>query len=446
MSRLTNFGEQFASKVLTKTYQNSIVDSIVNRNYEGDIKKPGDRVNILSFLNSGTIQDYSVGTDMVSEALIDAEDVLTVEKRKYWNFSLDRLEDQFTYADDIVDHITNDYSKQLEKEIDTYILSKAAEGVKAGNWVGIDLVVAGGGSGTMASIATTATGGTVTLSTYDGTYETSNIGSVENPRDGVIYFAGFDAADVGKPFRLRSTAAFVTPWYRISSVTSSTVATLTEWDEATSGSDFEEGYTLRGLFGGDGVSFPKYGTGEASFLTYQGNGWEFQAAGATAVTSAVIYNQVTLLAEALDQNEVENTDRHLTVPAQLVTQLKQASQLQPTGIAEIFTGTVINGRVMRVGAFDVHMAAGARVSTRSGHTTAATATRIGADVVASTGATGTQIVANHTGMITFAEKWSESRVVDAENQFAKKYQGLFLYGAKVPAYRRKYGALLFGSF
>jgi hypothetical protein len=49
MSRLTNFGEQFSTKVLAKTYVNAIIDSIVNRNYEGEIKKPGDRVNILSF-------------------------------------------------------------------------------------------------------------------------------------------------------------------------------------------------------------------------------------------------------------------------------------------------------------------------------------------------------------------------------------------------------------
>ena len=446
MSRLSNFGQVFAHKVLEKTYQNSIVDSITNRNYEGEIKKPGDRVNILSFLNSGTLGDYVVGTDMNSEALVDAQDQLVVEKRRYWNFAIDRLEDQFTYADDIVDHITNDYAKQLEKEIAVYILDRTAEGVRAGNWIGINLTVAGGGSGTMASITTTATGGTVTLSTYDGTYETSNIGTVENPADGVIYFAGFDQADVGKGFRLRSTAAFVTPWYRIASVTSSTVAALTEWDEAASGSDFEEGYTLRGTFGGDGVNFPKGGTTGDSLIGQGGLGWEFQAAAATAVTSAVIYNQVTLLSEVLDQGEVENMDRHLTVPAQLVTQLKQSSALQPTGIAEIYTGTVINGRVMRVGAFDVHMAAGSRVSTRAGHSTASASTRVGADVVASAGATGNQIVANHTGMITFAEKWSESRVVDAENQFAKKYQGLFLYGAKVPAYRRKYGALLFGSF
>ena len=441
MARLTNFGEVFASKVLAKTYQNSIVDSIANRNYEGEIKKPGDRVNILSFLNSGTLSDYVVGTDMASEALIDTEDQLVVEKRRYWNFSLDRLEDQFTYADDIVDHITNDYAKQLEKEIDTYILDRASGGVRAGNWIGVNLKVEASGQ-TMASLTTTATGGTVVIAGAMDTVEPM-IGTVENPLDGNVYYAGFDSSDIGHGFRLRSTSTLVTPWYRISGVTDSFTATLTEWDEAVAGSDFEEGFTLRGLFGGDGTSFPKYGTGEAPFNVGAGFGWEIQAAIATTIASSQIYNQVTLLAEMLDQGEVENVDRHLTVPAQLVTQLKQSSALQPTGIAEIYTGTVINGRVMRVGAFDVHMAAGSRVSTRAGHPTGSGTY---AGVVKTAGATGYQIIANHTGFITFAEKWSESRVVDAENQFAKKYQGLFLYGAKVPAYRRKYGAMLFGSF
>ena len=49
-------------------------------------------------------------------------------------------------------------------------------------------------------------------------------------------------------------------------------------------------------------------------------------------------------------------------------------------------------------------------------------------------------------MITYADKWAETRVVDAENQFAKKYQGLYLYGCKVPAYSRKLGAVLFGNY
>lgn len=440
---LTNFQEQFAAKVLEKTYQNAVFEGISNRDYEGEIKKPGDRVNILSFLNSGELQDYVVGTDMAVQQIVDAEDQLIVEKRKAYNISLDRLEDLFTYGENIIENMMTEQAKTLEKTIDTYVLNKFGEEVKAGNWVGVDLVVVGS-SQTAASIVTTATGGTVTITTYaEQVLGGTGYTSTENPRDGSTYFAGFETSDLYKGFRLRSTAAFVSPWYRISAITSSTVATLTEWDEATSGPDFEEGYTLRGLFGGDGVSFPKYGSGDAALITMNSLGWEIQAAAATAVTSSVIYEQTTLLAQALDENEVSTENRKLTLPPSGITMLKQASELQPTGISEIYSGTVLNGRVMRIGGFDVHSAAGTRVSTRAGHSTSS---GTGADTALTTGATGYIIPANNTGFITYADKWSESRVVDAENQFAKKYQGLFLFGAKVPRYRRKYGAILFGSF
>lgn len=440
MSTLTNFGEQFASKVLSKTYANMVTDAIANRDYEGDIKKPGDRVNILSFLNSIQLSDYSVGSDMASETIVDAEDQLVVEKRKYYNFSLDRLEDLFTYGGDIPEALTNDAAKQLEKLIDSYVLEAAGDAAVQ-NWIGVNIVVVGSGQ-TMASITTTATGGTLTLNATSNTYE-GQVGSVENPIDGNTYFAGFHANDVGKGVRLRSTSTFVSPWYKIASVTSSTVAAITEWDGAASGSDFEEGMTLRGLFGGDGRYFPKYGDGNASLLTMSSLGWEFQAAAPTAVSAASIYDQTTLLSEALNEAEVADTDRKLTVPPAGLTMLKQAAELQPTGIAEIYSGTVLNGRVMRFGGFDVHQAAGSRVSTRAGHPTSST-TGPSADLVLAT-STGYQILANHIGFVTYADKWSESRVVDAENQFAKKYQGLFLFGKKVPAYRRKYGAVLFGS-
>jgi len=419
-----------------------LVNVIANRDYEGDIKKPGDRVNILSFLNDILLSDYTVGSDMPSETIVDHEDVLVVEKRRSYNFSLDRLEDLFTYGGDIPENLLETAAKVLETEVDAYVFNKAAEEAKAGNWIGIDLIVEGSGQ-TMASIATTATGGTVTLNATSNTYE-SQVGSVENPRDGNDYHAGFDTQDLFKGFRLRSTAAFVSPWYRISSVTSSVVATLTEWDEAAGGSDFAEGDTLRGIFGGDGRDFPKYGDGNAKLVTMAGLGWEFQAAIPTSVTASNIYDNTTLLAEALDENDIPTEGRKLSVPPAGITLLRQASELQPTGIAEIFSGTVLNGRVMRFGGFDVHSASGVRVSTRSGHR-ATSVTGPGADLVL-TATTGYQMPANHTGFITYAHKWSESRVVDAENQFAKKYQGLFLYGAKVPDQRRKFGAILFGSF
>lgn len=441
---LTNFGEQFASKVLEKVYNSAVYRGIVNRDYEGEFKKAGDRVNILSFLNSGELQDYTVGTDMAVQQVVDAEDQLIVEKRKAYNISLDRLEDLFTYATDIPDFFTKEQAMVLERTTDTYVLNKAAEEAKAGNWIGIDFYIAGA-TGTHASIVTSATGGTITLQGYDGTYESSNIGSAENPRDGSVYFAGFQTQDLYKGIRLVSTAAFVTPWYRISGITSSTVASVTEWDEATGGPDFEENYTLRGLFGGDGVNFPKYGSGSSAFTDLAYLGWEFQAAIPTSVTAATIYDQVTLLAEKLDDGEVPAEGRHLTVTPALITQLRQSSEMQPSGIAEIYTGTVLNGRVMRVGAFDVHSAVGSRVSTRAGKNPA-NATRIGPDVAVTTATTGYQVVANHTGFMTYADKWSESRVVDSINQFAKQYQGLYLFGAKVPRRRRKFGAILFSSF
>jgi hypothetical protein len=380
---------------------------------------------------------------MSVQQIVDSEDQLIVEKRKAYNISLDRLEDLFTYADDIPDNLLDDQARKLEQLTDAYVLDKAASSVKAGNWVGIDFYIAGAASGTSASIVTSATGGTITVGSTGVATVESSVGAAENPRDGVVYFAGFQTQDLYKGIRLVSTAAFVSPWYRIASVTSSTVATITEWDEATSGPDFEENYTLRGLFGGNGYDFPKYGTGDAALTTMMGLGWEFQAAIPTSVTAATIYDQVTLLAEKLDDNETPSEQRHFTVTPQIITQLRQSSEMQPTGIAEIFTGTVINGRAMRVGAFDVHSAAGSRVSTRAGKNPGS---GVANDVVFTAATTGYQLLANHIGFMTYADKWTESRVVDAENQFAKKYQGLYLFGALTPKLRRKNGAILFASF
>jgi len=443
---LTNFGEQFVSEVLSRVYKKAAYPAFVNKDYEGEIKKPGDRVNILSFLNDILLGDYVVGTDMASETIIDNEDQLVVEKRKYYNFSLDKLEDLFTYASNIPSALLENQGHVLEVLTDTYVFNKFGEEAKAGNWIGLNLKVeglAGVGIGTSASILTTATGGTLTIQL--GTDDMTNVTPVENSTDGLLYNGGFENSDLYKGVRLRSTAALVTPWYRISGVTNSVQVTITEWDEAVSGSDFAEGYTLRGAFGGDGRSFPKNGTGEAPFIgALAGDlfGWEVQAAIATTITAATIYDQTTLLAEVLDDNEIPSENRHLALPPSGITMLRQAAETQPSGIAEIYTGTVINGRVARFGAFDIHSATGARLSTRAGRNIGAGA---GATMVLTPSPVGTIIPACHPMFMTYADKWSESRVVDAENQFAKKYQGLFLFGAKVPHQRRKAGAVLFAS-
>lgn len=440
MATLSNFGEQFASSVLKRYYQNALTPAITNRDYEGEIKKPGDRVNILSFLNDALMSDYTVGSDMASETIIDNEDTLVVEKRKYFNFSLDRLEDLFTYAGNIPESLLINRSYVLERETDKYVLDKAAD-AKAGSWIGMDVRVSGV-THTQCSLVTTATGGTVTL-LADSTVEASNIGVVEQPLDAALVHAGFEAGDVGKGFRVRSTATFVSPWLKITSVTSSVSATVTEWDGETAGSDFPEGWNLRNVYGGDGINFVNVaGTDRAIYdqsVTQAGLGWEIQAARATSVTAASIFDQITLLGEKLDINEVPNEDRWMAVPAEVKTMIIQSAELQPTGIAEIYKGTVINGMVAKVGGFNIYVASSNRFSTRAGHKTG-----IDSDA-ALAGTRGFLIPAGHKGFITYADKWSESRVIPAENQFAKKYQGLYLYGALVTSYGRKLGTILFGS-
>lgn len=447
---LSNFGQQFAAKTLRRTYQDAVFMAITNRNYEGELKKPGDRVNILSFLNSGELGDYAVGTDMSVMQIVDNNDQLVVEKRKYYNISLDRLEDLFTYVNDIPDWLIQEESKVLERVTDQYVLDKFGQETKAGNWVGVNFLVIGGAA-TMASLVTTATGGTITVVSDSTVVDsaTSN-NSVENPLDGVIYSYGFENSDLYKGIRLVSTRSIVSPWWRIASIVNTVSVTVTEWDEATSGPDFAENYTLRGIFGGDGTNFPKYtdaaGNDVGAWVAASGFGWEIQAAIATSITSSSIYPQLTLLAQYLDDNEVPATDRHFTANPSVITALKNASQLQPSGIAEIFTGTVINGRVMRIGAFDVHEAAGVRISTRAGRSTSSTQTGgLGNDTVKVGGNIGYILPANHVQCMTYADKWTESRVVDTINQFAKQYQGLYLFGAKVPKIRRKTAAILFGS-
>src|ERR1700751_4304468 len=142
---LSNFGQQFATKTLRKFYQTAVTPVITNTNYEGDIKQAGDRVNILSFLNDVQLSDYTAGTDMTVESIVDFQDQLVVTKRKFYNFPIDRLEDLFTYADDISDTLVENANKVLERAIDTDTLSQAAF-AKAGSWVGFSLRIVGSGT------------------------------------------------------------------------------------------------------------------------------------------------------------------------------------------------------------------------------------------------------------------------------------------------------------
>lgn len=434
---IDDFGINFHRKVLRKFYEEAITPVITNNQYEGEIKEFGDRLRLLSFLHDIQTSDYTAGSDMGVQTLFDTSEELVINQQKYYNFAIDKVEELFTYGSDIADTLIDNSAKELQRVVDNFTFNKLAEGVAVGNWLGQNARIAGTATLTQASIATTATGGDLSVQT---TSSAPNSASAELP-DGTLIFAGFSSPeDLGKAVRLTSGATWATEWYRITAITDSNVASIVNWDDATSGFPIPNGDILRGLYGGRDFTTDDNGDGKPTSQT--GWGWEFKAAIPTTVTSSNIYEHFTEMALILDKYFIPQTDRHAVLPFSGRTALLQASELQPSGIEMLYTDTIVNGKVARVSGFDVHVTSQGRFSTKVGKTTA---TGTGADTAEVAGTTGYCWPFVHKSFCTFAFKWSETRTVQAEKQFAKLYQGLSLYGAKVPIIKRTAGAVLFAQ-
>ena len=411
MGVLSNYGEIFSRNVLKKVYARAITPVVANTDYEGEIKKMGDRVNVLMFLDDIALGDYTVGSDMTVQNPSDTEAQLIINQKKYYNFDIDAVDKQFTYVEDEDSVLIENAAKALEKAIDKRLLDSQIEEVKAGNRV-TSKGTAGnwtfvvGNTGSFVTITTSATVATLTL--------TGAIG--ENHADEVEYFP---VNIVGRGVRVMSTLVNG-PWWRVTTRTSSTAIDVNRWDGGIQGG----GQIVDGVAGiGGDPQFDGAGIGY---------GCEIEGMISTQVTSSNIYQLITELATALDDDDVPQENRHLSVPPWFKNILVRASQIQPA-IAVVYEDVVKNGLVAKVAGFEVHMVSDDRFSTN--------ADPIGSWVVSNT---GYKILANHISFVTFAHAWSESRVIDAEKQFAKLYQGLNLYGFKVLNLRRKAGAYLFG--
>ena len=413
---LSNFGEAFAKNTLRKFYMSAITPVIANTDYEGEIKAIGDRVNILMFLDDITLSDYAVGTDMTTQHPTDTEASLVIDQKKYYNFDIDSVDKQFTYVDDEDSVLIENAAKILEKAVDQRLLRTYIEEVKAGNRVPNGASMVGtwnfvvGNTGTYVTITTTATVGTATLT---------------GATSGKPEFDYFPVDILNRGFRIMSTQTN-SPWYKITARTSSTVITFNNWDNSVTGSNLVVG-GLQGIAGDIDGAEQFDGAGA-------GYGCQIEGMKATQATTTNIYALVVDLAKKLDENDIPQDNRHLSVPPWFYNTLVRASQVQPA-IAIAYEDVLKNKRVARVSGFDVHMVSNDRFSTD-----VEPAYPSGA---ADSGTISYKILANHIGFITFAHKWNESRVIDAQLQFAKLYQGLNLYGFKVLNMRRKAGAYLY---
>lgn len=109
--------------------------TVVNRDYEGDIRKGGDTVNIQS-LGAVDVIDYTKNTDLSAlQVMDDSTQQLLIDKQKAFNVFLDDI-DVAQQQPKVRGQITKNAAYALSDTADTLIAAAMAAGVDAANVVG----------------------------------------------------------------------------------------------------------------------------------------------------------------------------------------------------------------------------------------------------------------------------------------------------------------------
>ena len=252
-------------------YDRDLLDSIVNRNYEGEINGVGSKLNILDFskLSEKTYADTALSADSLTEN--NGQLVIDQYKSFYWKEKT--LAKWLSYIKNPHPYIVTQVANERAKNMESFALGLHAD-IGAGHRIGTD-----------------ETTGTVTVDVTTGVVTGSG--------------TTFTSAMVGKPFK----ATGHTTWYRVKTF-SSTTSIVIEDDL----DDVDSAYT------GGAIT--------------AGSAYTVQAATKVTVTAANILNKVATARQLLDLAEkngysaVPDADRFAIVPPEFFTVLTQG-----TGIA-----------------------------------------------------------------------------------------------------------------
>ena len=138
---VTNFiPELWSARLLNALDKSHVFANVVNRDYEGDIKKMGDTVHINT-IGAVTIGTYTQNTDFSSgpETLATTDQTLTIDQAKYFNFQVDDI-DAAQAAGDIMDKAMTRAAYGLADASDKYIAGILAGAADTSNTVSASAV------------------------------------------------------------------------------------------------------------------------------------------------------------------------------------------------------------------------------------------------------------------------------------------------------------------
>jgi N4-gp56 family major capsid protein len=115
--------EIWTPKILVALRKKAVAGQLVNRDYEGEIKRAGDQVNITS-INDVTIGTYTKHTDITVEDIDDATRALLIDQSKYFAFELDDIERaQSVNGGAVLNQALDNATYQLRDTADAFLLA-----------------------------------------------------------------------------------------------------------------------------------------------------------------------------------------------------------------------------------------------------------------------------------------------------------------------------------
>jgi len=120
----TNFvPDIWTAKILVALRKKAVAGGLVNRDYEGEIRRAGDSVKITS-INDVTIGDYTAHSDITFEDIDDATRSLLIDQQKYFAFELDDVERaQTVNGGAVMNQALDNATYQLRDTSDAFLLA-----------------------------------------------------------------------------------------------------------------------------------------------------------------------------------------------------------------------------------------------------------------------------------------------------------------------------------
>ena len=134
-ARATTLAQGFSQKLLKEMYDTSILDSIVNRDYEGEINGVGSKLNILNIARISE-KTYS-GGNLTADSIYENNAVLTIDQYKSFYWAEKTLDNWLSYIKNPHSTVVSQKADERNKNMDTFVFGKYAK-VAAGNRVGTD--------------------------------------------------------------------------------------------------------------------------------------------------------------------------------------------------------------------------------------------------------------------------------------------------------------------